>query len=131
MVAEPSRRAPLAAWLPAALWSALLAVLLLVPGSRLPRAPSLALLDKVAHAALFAVETVLVARAATAVGAARPLLAAAAVAGAYAVVLELAQIWVPGRVLETGDVVAGLAGAVLAALLLAGRERRARGGDSG
>ncbi len=131
MVAEPSRRAPRVAYLPAALWSVLLAVLLLAPGSRLPRAPSLALLDKVAHAALFAVETVLVARAATAAGAARPLLAAAAVAGVYALVLELAQNWVPGRVLEAGDVVAGLAGVALAAVVLAARERRARGGGGG
>ncbi len=114
--------------LPAALWSLLVAVLLLVPGDEVPDPGFWDWLDKPVHAVLFAVHFALLPMALAAwrrrgAGLAVP----AALSGAYALLLEAAQIRVPGRSWDLWDLVADFAGIVLMALWLGRRRARLRG----
>ncbi len=105
----------------ALLWSLVVAVLLLAPGDDLAISERWDWLDKPAHAALFAVQAALLA---SALGAERRRgreLAAALVSGLYAALLELAQLWVPGRGFDFWDLVADAAGIGAVCLLLGWR----------
>ena len=106
----------------AALWAVLSAGLLLTPGRGLP--PTIILPDKAAHFALFLVQAWLVLMALRTRHARRSLLWTAVATTAYAGVLEVAQLWVPGRSWELMDLMAGAAGA-LGAVLIGLRGRRA------
>ena len=123
---------------PALTWALLTAVALLMPGDPLQEAGGwfdlpewLELLadrlghwlgpwaDKLVHFGLFLVLALLVRRSLydtsrNLEGAFKTL----AVILPYIVVLEIAQIWIPGRGWETMDLVAGFAGALVAMLLL-------------
>ena len=114
--------------LPAAAWSVLTAVLLLVPGDEVPDPGFWDWLDKPAHALLFAVHVYLLPRALAAWrrGAAG-LGVSAAISGAYALLLEAAQIRVPGRSWDLWDLVADFAGIAVVALWLVRRRARLRG----
>ena len=112
-------------FLPAAAWSLLVAVLLLLPGDDVPDPGFWDWLDKPAHVLLFAVHFALLSKALAAwrrggTGLAAP----ATISAVYALVLEVAQIRVPGRSWDPWDVVADLAGIAVVALWL--RRRRAR-----
>lgn len=110
-------------------WSLAVAALLLTPGDDLP-SPGLPFLDKAAHALVFAIHFVLVARASGVRRRAGPAAAfAASVSGIYAAALEAAQIPIPGRSWELWDLVAGLAGIALAAALLARHRARVSAAD--
>ena len=110
----------LTSWMPVAIWSLFVAVLLLAPGglggggvswlSRVAAAGG----DKVVHAALFFIHAALASRLL-----ARPdgRWLAAAFAIGYGLLLELLQQGIPGRGLEAADVVANSAGALGWALL--------------
>lgn len=109
--------------LPAILWSLLAAVLLLAPGDELPDPGAWEWLDKPVHAALFAIQFALLVRPlAGSRPVARHLAIAALGSGLYALVLETAQLWVPGRAWEWWDLGAALVGIAVAALLV-GRSR--------
>ena len=114
--------------LPAATWSLLTAVLLLMPGDEVPDPGLWAWLDKPAHALLFAVHFALLPKALAPwrAGGCR-LAAAAALSGAYALLLEAAQIRVPGRSWDPWDLAADVAGIALAALWLGRRRARLPG----
>ena len=111
-LSSPRRR-----WTVALLWSLLVAVLLLTPGEELPDV-GLDPVDKLAHVLIFGSHCFLLRRALAGRaegGATR--VAAASVSGVYAVLLEVAQLWVPGRGFEWWDLVANAVGVALAALL--------------
>ena len=123
---------------PALTWALLTAVALLMPGDPFQESGSwfdlpewLELLvnkfghwlgpwaDKLVHFGLFLVLALLVRR--SFYGTSRDLegaLKTMAVTVPYIVVLEIAQIWIPGRGWETMDLVAGFAGVLVAMLLL-------------
>ena len=105
----------------AALWAVLSAGLLLTPGG-LP--PTINGSDKAAHFAFFLVQAWLLLMALRTRRARRPLLWTAVATTAYAGLLEVAQLWVPGRSSELMDLLAGAAG-VLAAVLIGLRASRA------
>lgn len=108
--------------LPALLWSLVVAVLLLSPGDRVPDPDLWDWLDKPLHALVFAVQCVVLHRAlAGSRPAGRALAAAAALSGLYSALLEVAQVWVPGRGFDGWDLVANAAGIGAAALLLSRR----------
>ena len=114
--------------LPVLIWSLVVAVLLAAPGDEIPEVGAWKWLDKPAHALLFAVHCGLLARSLASSGMRdRGLRAAAVVSGLYAVLLEAAQIRVPGRSWEWWDLVADLVGIAVAALFIAGRRARLRG----
>lgn len=113
--------------LPTLAWTLLVAALLLAPGDRLPDFASSDWLDKPVHAGLFAVQTALLVRSwRRLLPAGLDLAAAAAMAAGLAGALELAQRWVPGRSPEPWDLVANLAGILLALLVNAHRRARVR-----
>ena len=119
---EPARRR-----LPILLWTLVVAFLLLLPGDEIPDPGRWERLDKLTHALLFAVHFALMARAFPAPRReGRELAVAALASGLYALLLETAQLWIPGRGWEWWDVVAGLAGIAVAALLVARRHARLR-----
>jgi len=111
----------LASHLPTLLWSALVALLLLTSGDLgAPVRPWLASLgvpgaDKVIHGGLFFVEAVCLWRSlrAAGVGPGAASWGAALGAAVFGLVLEVAQLAVEGRFLETGDLVANAIGAAL------------------
>ncbi len=123
---------------PALTWALLIAVALLMPGDPLQEAGGwfdlpewLELLvdklghwlgpwaDKLVHFGLFLVLALLVRRSFQGTSSdSGAVLKALAVTLPYIVVLEVAQIWIPGRGWETLDLVAGFAGALVAMLLL-------------
>ena len=105
----------------AALWAVLSAGLLLTPGRGLP--PTISVSDKAAHFALFLVQAWLLLMALQTHRARRPLLWAAVATVAYAGLLELAQLWAPGRSWELMDLVAGAAGALAAVVIGLWRRR--------
>lgn len=104
--------------LQAVLWAALVAVVLFLPGDSIPVSAQRLHLDKIVHLALFFVLVVLLRRSREArLGPARASVWALSLTIPYAVVLEIGQAWIPGRYSEGGDLLAGLAGTVLAFLL--------------
>jgi len=129
-VSAVARRGALA-WLPPALWCALI-----FAGSSLPSSSGRRLFagaDRVAHLVEYGVLGLLLARAVarTRPGAAggRVVLAAALLGAAYGATDEPHQAFVPEREPEWGDLAADAAGALLGAALYAGL-RRARSGGS-
>ena len=123
-----SPRTVLHTHLPALIWSLVVLVLLVTPGDEIPELGAWKWLDKPAHALLFAVHCGLLASSlASSRMRDRGLSLAAVVSGLYAVLLEAAQIRVPGRSWEWWDLVADLVGIAVAALFIAGRRARLRG----
>ena len=104
--------------LPALLWTVLVAVLLGLPGDEIPDPGPWDWVDKPVHAALFAVHFALLAGGLA--GGRRPM-AAALASGAFALVMEAVQLWVPGRGWEWWDLVADLVGIAIAWAWLARR----------
>lgn len=103
----------------------MLAVLLLSPAELLPEVAGPDWLDKLLHAVVFAIHCALLARGLAGVGRRVATVAAAALISAlYALLLETAQLWIPGRSWEWWDVAAGLAGVALAAAIAAGHRAR-------
>lgn len=114
--------------LPAAIWTLLVAVLLLTPGDQIPDPGVWDWLDKPAHALLFAIHYGLVARALSGSRPAQRRLRAALLAsGLFAALTEVAQLWVPGRGWEWWDLVADFVGIAIAALFIARRHATLRG----
>lgn len=108
----------------AAVFAVFLAVAMLVPGGAVPPVPTFDWVDKAIHLALFLIMTVLLIRSLRASNRfQRPVMAAAALAFAYAVLLETLQGLIPGRFLDPADLAAN-AGGVLAALLLQSMAKR-------
>jgi VanZ family protein len=126
-------------YIPALTWALLTAVALLMPGDPLQETGAwfdlpewLELLvdklgnwlepwaDKLVHFGLFLVLAFLVRRSfySTSSDSEGAVVKTLAVTLSYIVILEIAQIWIPGRGWETMDLVAGFAGAVAALLLL-------------
>ena len=105
-------------------FAVIIAVLMLVPGGAMPPVPTYDWADKAVHLLVFLVMTVLAIRSFRALKRfKRPVLSAAAATLAYAVVLDLAQAFVPGRFWDPVDVLAGALG-VGAAMLLQSRVDR-------
>jgi hypothetical protein len=107
----------------AAIWAAIIAVLLLLPGSALPTVPWWfpstfgGWIDSLIHGALFLVQAWLLLPVRTAGPVVMTSRKWSAVCLAYAVVLELLQIPVPGRSLQLVDVVFAALGIGIAGLL--------------
>lgn len=115
-------------YLPALIWSLVVAALLVAPGDTMPEPGSWEWLDKPVHALLFAIHSSLLARCLAPPMTARGALASAAVASAcYALLLEAVQVWVPGRSWEWWDLGAGIAGIAVAALVVSASHARLRG----
>ncbi len=115
-------------WVPAVLWAGLLLWLGEQPGDKIPGGwwVSRYGLDKVAHAAAYAVLGFLTARA-TGSSRVRPaLLAAAVAAAAVGAFDEWNQQWSTGRFSEALDWAADLAGGLLGGLASACLQKRAR-----
>ncbi len=114
--------------LPVAIWSLLTAVLLLLPGDEVPDPGLWDWLDKPAHAVLFAIHFALLPRALAGARLRESRLAVPAVlSGLYALVLEAAQIRVPGRSWDLWDLVADFVGIAVVAALISRRRARLRG----
>ncbi len=114
----------------ALVWAVLTTAALVLPGqpdNGLPRWLPEALepiADKLVHTFLFFVLVVLVFRATDRDGRNRGRLAATLVSvGILVVVLEIAQLWVPHRTFEPLDILAGLAGALIAAWMIVAKYR--------
>lgn len=119
---EPTlRRGLKAPLLPALLWSLIVALLLLTPAASLPDPGLWDWLDKPVHALLFAVHAGLLSRALPVRLRRGRKLATAAVSGLYGGLLEVAQLWVPGRGLDGWDLVADASGIGAMVLLLGWR----------
>ena len=113
--------------LPALTWSLVLAVLLGAPGDKLPDLGAWDWLDKPLHGLLFAIHCGLLVRSLAGFRSRdRDLATAALVSGLYAALLELVQLWVPGRSGDWWDLAADLAGIALVVVLLAHRRARLR-----
>ncbi len=110
--------------LPAAAWALLCGALLLVPAETLPEVDPFSWADKLAHLVLFLVLELLAVRS-FGRWTRRALAASAAASIAYALLLEAAQLAVPGRAWELWDLGAAAAGVGLAALALS-RKRSPR-----
>lgn len=110
--------ASLRRFLPAASWTALVAVLLALPGDGFPDVGPGDWLDKPLHAALFAVHFALLARALAGGPMPRGATAAALGSAVFALLMETVQLWVPGRGWEWWDLAAGFAGIAAAGLWL-------------
>jgi VanZ family protein len=118
---------PLRRHLPALIWSLAVAALLVTPGDELPDPGLWDWLDKPGHALLFALHVGLLMRSFAGSRSRGGNLAGAVLAsGLYAVVLEAAQLWVPGRAWDWWDLVADFAGIGLMVLLLTRRHARLR-----
>jgi len=97
----------------AGLFAALIAVLMLMPGRAVPEV-GIQWGDKIAHAAVFFLMTLLLSRSLAATGRfRRPVIAAALVTFGYAFALELAQLATPDRHWELADLVADGFGVLL------------------
>jgi VanZ family protein len=91
---------------------------MLLPGRAVPPVPSLGWADKAVHLGLFLVLTVLVVRSCRATARlARPVLTGASLAFVYAVLLELFQGVIPGRLWDPFDVLAGGVGVLIGLFL--------------
>ncbi len=119
-------------------WALFLALLLLLPADAYDPAgqgwldrllDAVPLLDKVIHAALFAVQALLARRALTARGAPRPALWAAALASVYGGLLELLQGPIPGRATGVADMTANIVGALCGAIMLPSSDRSPTRGE--
>lgn len=104
----------------AVLWTAVVGVLMLLPGDALPQIgrwlpQSFAgLTDKIAHLVVFLVMVVLIHRSLRASGRfERPLLMAALLTLIYALLMESLQVLVPGREGSLADLVADVVGVLL------------------
>ena len=111
-------------------WATLTTVALLAPGRSVPRVPSwlpLALApvaDKLVHALLFFVLGLLTYRALAEKGHEPGGLGSTVLAvWVFVVLLEIAQRWVPNRTFEILDILAGLAGALVAAVVILSKYR--------
>ena len=111
--------------LPLVIWSLIVAGLLLTPGDAVPDAGPWEGLDKPLHALLFGLHCALLARSLAA--SERRLPIAAGVSGLYGILLEAAQVWVPGRSWDAWDLVADFAGIAVAVLLITHQHARLRG----
>ena len=122
-------------YLPVVLWAGLTAVALLVPGDSIHEVGGWIEIpdwlepwaDKLMHFSLFLVLALLVRRS-TQGGRSGPEFGGRPLAGTllYVVVLEVAQIWIPGRGFEPLDMVAGFAGVLVTYLLSRLRDTQAR-----
>ena len=113
--------------LQAALWAALVAVTLSLPGRLVPQARSGWHLDKLVHAVLFFVLLVLSRRSLETKRSQRSAgILALCVTIPYAFLLEYVQRLVPNRSFDPWDLAAGLVGIMLAFLLQMGSRLSAR-----
>lgn len=107
-------------WLVLLLWALILAVLSLVPSSRLPKINSwsdLITTDKFAHALVYAIFTVLLYQVLKTKGK-KPKVLAVVIAALYGAFMEFLQhISASGRTYEFADIVANTIGALLAIAL--------------
>jgi VanZ family protein len=118
----PTTRAPLARWLPPALWAAALLAATSWPN---PRLPAVHAGDKVVHVGLYACLAWLAVRAAGAGAARAPVARVIAAVAAFGAFDEWHQRFIPGRSTSAADWAADLAGAALGALAGAAAARRA------
>jgi len=106
-----------------ALWTFLIFYLSSMPGSELPRAPKIANIDKIAHAAIWAGWAVwcfvMMARRYPRMSGRMIFACVVAAAGALGMFDEYHQQWIEGRSCDVLDWVADVSGAGLAAFLLA------------
>lgn len=112
----------------ALLWAVLTAIVLLVPApvveESVPRwvgrlFDPIPWIDKLGHGLLFLLLTVFVSRSLARSGVEHAAWAAGLAAALYGLLLEAAQIWVPGRAAEPLDGAADVLGAVVGAILAA------------
>ena len=122
----------LASWLPPVLWALAIFAISSLPGPALPPLPAVNI-DKLVHAAVYALLAALTARAllrTTRLGPVAVLLLASLAATAYGASDEFHQRFVAGRSSDPLDVLADAAGALLGALtftlIIAARRRRER-----
>jgi VanZ family protein len=112
--------------LPTLTWSLAVAVMLLTPADYVPDLEGPSWLDKALHAILFAIHFGLLTRSLARRPGGAELGTAAWVSGLYALLLEMAQVWVPGRRWDAWDLVADAVGIAAAALLIARRRATLR-----
>jgi VanZ family protein len=114
-------RRQLAAWLPVALWAALIFVLSSIPGTRLPKI-DLPQSDKMVHALVYGMLGALLQRAqdmTVSRGRQRAnLIATILLVSAYGVSDEIHQLWTPNRSADWRDVIADACGGTAGALAI-------------
>ncbi len=114
-------RRQLAAWLPVALWAALIFVLSSIPGTRLPKI-DLPQSDKMVHALVYGMLGALLQRAqdmTVSRGRRRAnLIATILLVTAYGVSDEIHQLWTPNRSADWRDVIADACGGTAGALVV-------------
>ncbi len=113
-------------------WALFLGLLLLLPADAYDPAgqgwldrllDAVPLLDKLVHAVLFAVQSLLLRRALAARGAPRAALWAAVVASAYGGLMEVLQGPIPGRATGVTDMIANIVGALGGAIMWTSHDR--------
>ncbi len=119
-------------------WALFLALLLLLPAGAYDPAgqgwldrllDAVPGLDKLVHAALFAVQALLLRRALVARGNRRAVLLAALLASLYGALMEVLQGPVPGRATGVADMIANIVGALGGAIMFASHDRSPQKGE--